>query len=324
MSSPFPPRQDGRLYLTEAGIETEVMYKLGYELPHFAMYPYLDDQQAVADFKAVWRRQIAVAADHGMVPLMAGLDYRASQDWAALLGHDERTLRDYQRRCIAFLRELFEEAADRVPRAYAVGGVGPRGDAYGTGHSMTDGEAEDYHGAQIESLKDAGADMAWAMTFSAISEAIGAIRAAAAAGLPVALSFTLNSDSRLSSGPSLREAIETVDAETGTAASFYGINCSHPLEFEPALDGGSWEKRIRCIRPNASPMEKIALCKLGHLEDGNPRELGHQMAAVAEKMPWMDIFGGCCGTDERHLAEIAKAVRMVKSEQDDLFDDVPV
>jgi len=214
-----------------------------------------------------------------------------------------------QHRSIDFLRDLAREYQAHIEKIYICGTIGPRGDAYSLNHTTTVDEAEEYHSVQLTTLKEAEVDMAWAMTFNNIPEAVGLTRAALSAGLPLALGLTLDSTCKLKSGPTLGEAITEIDRQSDAGPEFYACNCSHPLEFEPAFDGGSWQERLRCIRPNASPMEKIALCKLGHLEDGDPLELGQQMADVARRMPHMDIFGGCCGTDERHLREIANQVR---------------
>ena len=122
--------------------------------------------------------------------------------------------------------------------------------------------------------------------------------------------FTLDETAHLASGPSLREAIETVDAETGEdRPDFYGINCSHPIEFLPALEPGDWTQRIRILRPNAALMDKVSLCRIGHLEEGDPRELGLLLAALARRYPHIDIWGGCCGTWDKHLHQIARDVR---------------
>jgi len=137
-------------------------------------------------------------------------------------------------------------------------------------------------------------------------------RAAQALGQELAVAWSLDSASRLSSGPTLQEAVETVDAAVPGAVSWHSLNCSHPLEFEPALTPGAWLDRLRCIRPNAAAMDKISLCKLGHIEDGDPVELGRQMGEVARRFPRMDIWGGCCGSDHRHLAEIIRNVKAVR------------
>lgn len=306
----FPPRT-GMLWLTEGGVETEALYKHGYELPEFAMYPLLEDPGAAAVLRGMYRRYLDAAAAHGLAALAGGFDYRASPDWARKLGYSEAGLVEVQHRCIDFLRALKAEYADDLPDFVEMGYLGPRGDAYGTGGAITEDEAEDYHAVQLATLKNHDVPLACAMTFNNVPEAIGALRAADAIGIPLAVSFTLTSEARLRSGPSLRQAVEAVLA-ADVRPAFLGINCSHPVEFEPALDGGDWQRHLRWVRPNAAAMDKIALCKLGHLEDGDPLELGRQIGDVARRFPEMDIFGGCCGTDERHLGEIARNVREVR------------
>ena len=181
--------------------------------------------------------------------------------------------------------------------------------------SVTEDGAEEYHSAQLETLAEAGVDVVEAMTFNSVAEAVGVTRAAARVGLPIAVLFTLDGTSRLKSGPTLREAIETVDALTGAdRPSFYGVNCSHPFEFLPALEPGDWFERVRCLRPNAAQADKIALCSLGHLEEGDPVQLGRSMGELARRYPHLDVWGGCCGTWDVHLDEIARNVREARGQ----------
>jgi S-methylmethionine-dependent homocysteine/selenocysteine methylase len=240
---------------------------------------------------------------------MGGLDYRASPDWGTLLGYSREGLKEMQIRCIEFLREVARPYDGQIDEIRIAGVIGPRGDAYALNEAITADAAEDYHAHQLETLKALGVDMAWAATFNNVPEAVGLSRAAAKIGLPVCVAFTLTDTHRLRSGPSLREAIAAVDAETGKHKPVcYGINCSHPLEFEPALEPGDWFRRVRNIRPNAAAMDKISLCKLGHLEDGDPVDLGRRLGDLAARYPHIDMWGGCCGTWERHLGEIARSV----------------
>jgi len=304
----FPSRQEGRMYLSEGGIETEIMYKWGFELPHFAVFPLLDNPDAVSVMRGMYHRYLDVVAKYDMCALMGGLDYRASPDWGDLLGYSPEGLAEANHRAIAFLKELAVEYANDIPDILVQGYVGPRGDAYSTNQTITANEAEDYHSIQLATLKEADVDLVLAITFNNVPESIGVARAAASIDVPIAISLTLDSASKLNSGPGLGEAIQTIDAQTSQLPEFYTINCSHPVEFQPALDSGSWTNRLRGIRPNASKMEKIALCKLGHLEEGDPVELGHLMGELARRYPHMDIWGGCCGTGEVHLNEIAKNI----------------
>ncbi len=306
----FPSQQNDVFYLTEGGQETEIMYRHGYDLPEFAMYPLLQNSTAVADLKQMYARVLDIAAECGFVAMISGLDYRASPDWGEKLGYSRSGLAEALEASIAFLRDVAKPYHGQIDRILIGGSIGPRGDAYSLNRAITAHEAEDYHSFQLEVLKRTNVDFASAMTFNNVPEAVGVSRAAAQVGLPLSMGFVLDSNHRLKSGVSLREAIEAVDIEAGDARpDFYGINCSHPLEFEPALEPGDWISRIRSLRPNASARDKMDLCKIGHLEEGDPIDLGRRMGALAKCFPQIDIFGGCCGTWDKHLREIARNVR---------------
>ena len=307
-SKSFPPQKEGRFYLSEGGSETELMYKYGFELPHFAMFPLLNNTDAVLKLREMFRSYLDVAAKHKTCALMSGLDYRASPDWGELLGYSPEGLAEANLQSIEFLREIANEYTSQIPDILIQGLIGPRGDAYERNESITVNEAEDYHSVQLETLKKADVNIATAMTFNNVPESIGVARAAAKIGVPLGISLSLDSSAKLNSGPSLAEAIGAIDKETDQSPEFYMINCSHPLEFERAIEPGDWIKRVRGVRPNASKMEKIALCQLGHLEEGDPVELGELCGDLATRYPHMDVWGGCCGTWNSHLDEIAKNV----------------
>ncbi len=311
--SSFPAQRDGVLYLTEGGQETEIMYKFGHDLPEFAMFPLLDNPAAMTDLRGMYARVFDAAAEHKFAAMIAGLDYRASPDWGEKLGYSREALADALVQCIAFLREVAKPYEGQVSQILIGGMIGPRGDAYQLNKTITAAEAQDYHSFQLDVLKRAGVDFATAMTFNNVPEAVGVARAAKSAGVPLHVSFTLDSNHQLKAGPALKEAIEAVDAEAGDARpDFYGVNCSHPLEFEPALELNDWMRRVRMLRPNASAKEKIALCQIGHLEEGDPADLGERMGALARRYPHIDIWGGCCGTWDKHLREIGRNVRSAR------------
>ena len=312
--SPLPLMGSGAIFLTEGGSETEIMYRHGFELPEFAMFPLLENRKAAAAMRSMFAQQLDVAAEFGLSFLLSGLDYRASPDWGAKLGYSETALADANIAAIEFLREVASGYRGQIPHLLIGGVIGPRGDAYSLNREITAQGARDYHGVQLETLKRAGVDFACAMTFNNVPESVGVARAAAEIGVPLSISLTLDSTCKLKSGPSLGQAITQIDEQTGPdAPDFYLVNCSHPLEYEPALADGDWMKRLRGVRPNAVKMDKIALCKLGHIEDGDPVELGAQIRALSDRFPHMDVFGGCCGTGHSHLREIAKALGQTKA-----------
>ncbi len=307
--SSLPPMGSGEMFLTEGGSETEIMYRHGFELPEFSMLPLLESPLALSALRDEYSQQLDVAAEFGLSFLLTGLDYRASPDWGSKLGYSPSGLADANIASIELLRDIAKGYEEQIPRLLIGGILGPRGDAYSLNQEITAESAEDYHAVQLETLKRADVDFACALTFNNVAESVGALRAANQTGVPLFVSLTLDRSGRLKSGPTLAEAIVEIDAQAGEAApELYMINCSHPLEYEPALENRDWIKRLRGVRPNASKMEKLALCELGHIEEGDPVELASRLRDLSERYPHMDIFGGCCGTGHKHLREIAKTL----------------
>src|SRR5262249_10507429 len=129
------------------------------------------------------------------------------------------------------------------------GCVGPRGDGYRAEDLMGTAEAERYHAAQVAAFAEAGADLVTALTMTYAEEAIGIVRAACATGLPVVVSFTVETDGRLPSRQTLEAAIAQVDVETDSAAAYFMVNCAHPTHFAGVLEpGAAWVDRIGGVR----------------------------------------------------------------------------
>ena len=306
------PQQTGQLMSTAGGFETWMQYVDGFKLRHFCGFELLNDPRGLACLKDYHRKVVEAAVANGCGMINEGLHYRASRDWGELTGFSREALREINHRGIEFYRDFAREYG-RPDAPMLVGGViGPRGDAYNIGRTPDAAESEDYHSEQVLTFREAGVDQVTAMTFSSVDEAIGVARAAKSAGVPVVISFLLARGGRLKGGETLADAISRVDSATGNAPAYYMINCTHPTEFEPALTSGEWIARLGGFMPNAVAMETLDLCKLGHLEDGDPVELGAQMADLSRRFPHINVWGGCCGTDGRHIAQIARQVREVR------------
>ena len=300
------------LMTTAGGFETWMQYVDGFKLRHFCGFELLDDARGLVCLRDFHRKVVEAAVANGFGVINEGLHYRASRDWGRLIGYDKAALAEINLRGIAFYQDFAREYATPTTPMPVGGAIGPRGDAYNVGRTPDADEAEAYHSEQIETFRKAGADHVTAMTFSSITEAIGLARAAKAAGMPVVISFLVARGGRLKGGETIEAAITAVDAATGAAPVHYMINCTHPTEFEPGLTPGGWMARLGGFMPNAVAMETLDLCQLGHLEDGDPVELGQQMAALARRFPHINVWGGCCGTDGRHIGEITKQVGQVR------------
>jgi homocysteine S-methyltransferase len=302
---PRPPQLDGRLFLTDSGMETSLVFHEGRDLPAFAAFPLLESEGDRAWLLAWFERHMRLAERHGTGFVLDTPTWRANTDWGATLGYDQAALRRINVEAVAFCQDLRDTWKERIDPIVISGCIGPRGDGYRAGRA-TSNEAGAYHRPQIEAFAEAGADQVCAFTMTTIEEATGIVRAAASVGIPVAISFTVETDGRLASGVGLGAAIETVDDVTGGAAAYFMINCAHPTHFAHVLDG-PWVERIAALRANASTMSHAELDEAETLDDGDPDDLGRRYADLRKLLPRLAVLGGCCGTDDRHVAAIAGA-----------------
>jgi S-methylmethionine-dependent homocysteine/selenocysteine methylase len=300
------PQLDGDVFLTDGGIETCLIFHDGLDLPLFAAFDLLKDEAGTEALRRYYRPYLQLARDSGMGFVFESPTWRASADWGERLGYSAEALAAANRKAVALGQELRARAAG-TPVVIS-GCVGPRGDGYSPERLMEADEAEAYHAQQIAVFADTEADMVTAITMTHVGEAAGVARAAAAAGLPVAISFTLETDGRLPTGQTLGGAIEAVDEASGWAPAYYMINCAHPTHFRDVLaDGGPRIRRLRGLRANASCRSHTELDAATDLDDGDPDELGCQYAELRRLLPALSVLGGCCGTDHRYVAAIARA-----------------
>jgi homocysteine S-methyltransferase len=293
-----------RPFITDGGMETTLVFRHGIDLPYFAASELLNDDAGVELLRRYFEPYLALARGHDTGMVLDAPTWRANRDWGAKLGYSSAGLADVNRRAVALVTDIRAAHHDGPPIVVS-GLIGPRGDGYVAGRQMTTAEAERYHSEQIATLAETDVDMVAAMTLTYADEAIGVARAARARDLPVVISFTLETDGRLPSGQPLGEAIDVVDAATEASPAYFMINCAHPAHFEGVLrEGGDWMGRLCGIRANASSKSHGELDEADELDDGDPRELGIQYGKLRTLLPNVWVLGGCCGTDDRHVAEI--------------------
>jgi len=302
------PQLGGDIFLTDGGLETVLIFHDGLDLPYFAAFTLLKDEAGREALRRYYRNYAAIAEERGVGFVLDSATWRASQDWGDKLGYSVDDLAEANRQSIALLQELREAYQSEKTPVVINGAIGPRGDGYDPGEVMTEDQAQAYHTAQIATFHDAGADMVSAITMTNIPEAVGITRAAQAAGIPAVISFTVETDGKLPTGDSLKDAIAAVDAATGNGPAYYMVNCAHPTHFDGVLSAGEpWLERIRGVRANASTLSHAELDEAEELDDGDPVELGGQFHELMARLPNLNVLGGCCGTDHRHIAAIANA-----------------
>jgi homocysteine S-methyltransferase len=288
-------------YVTDGGLETDLIFHHGVELAEFAAFPLLVDPKGRDLLASYYAAYAGIASAAGAGLFLETPTWRANHDWGARLGVGADGLAEANADAVHFVAALAEQYADDVPDVVVAGLVGPRGDGYVAGEPLEPWQARDYHRPQVQVFADEGADLVTALTLTTVGEAVGIVLAAREAGLPVTVGFTVETDGRLPDGTPLRAAVEAVDE--AAPPDWFVVNCAHPSHVTAGLvDAGPWLGRIGGTRVNASALSHAELDAARELDDGDPVALGHDQAGLAALLPDLRVVGGCCGTDARHVA----------------------
>jgi S-methylmethionine-dependent homocysteine/selenocysteine methylase len=299
------PQLGDALFVTDGGIETVLIFNEGIELPDFAAFDLFRRPGGEAALRRYYAAYVRIAMQFRAGMVLESATWRASADWGRKLGYGPAQLAAANRQAIRLLEDIRRE--HRELSTVISGCVGPRGDGYNPTNVMSADEAQAYHREQVAIFSDTAADMVSAITMNYVEEAIGVARAAQEAGMPAAISFTVETDGRLPTGQPLADAMQQVDEATGAYPAYYMLNCAHPEHFEKVLEQ-PWARRIRGLRANASRKSHAELNESTELDSGNPAELGvHYAALKRASLPNLNVVGGCCGTDHRHVQRIAAA-----------------
>jgi S-methylmethionine-dependent homocysteine/selenocysteine methylase len=302
------PQLGGELYLTDGGIETTLIFNEGLELPDFAAFHLLQTPQGAAALKNYFGTYADLSKRFGTGLILESATWRANADWGKRLDYTSESLSEVNLRAIQLLEGIRQEMGTPARPVVISGCLGPRGDGYVPDRAMSAQDAREYHLDQVRTFARSAADMVCAMTMNYVEEALGIVQAAAAEAMPVAISFTVETDGNLPTGQRLGDAIEDIDRRTKSYPIYYMINCAHPTHFSAVLEeGGPWRQRIRGLRANASRQSHAELNDSPELDAGNPAELGKQYAQLKRVLPHLNVVGGCCGTDHRHVEQIAQS-----------------
>jgi len=303
------PQLGRDLFLTDGGLETTLVFEQGLDLPCFAAFPLLQREPGVAQLVRYFERYISIALVQRCGFVLEAPTWRANHDWGARLGYDTESLRDANASAIALLSMLRDRHESETTKIVISGNVGPRGDGYRADMRMGIGEARDYHFEQLATFARTEADMIGAFTMNYAEEAIGITLAARACAMPIAVSFTVETDGRLPSGESLVGAMRRVEDAADGYPAYYMVNCAHPSHFERVLESlGSLRERLRGLRANASCRSHAELDACTQLDSGDPEQLAHEYRLLRQHLPALAVVGGCCGTDHRHVARIGEVL----------------
>lgn len=293
--------------LTDSGFETTLIFHHDIDLPHFASFYLLDKPKYDDVIHKYYKEHLEIAKQYNLGFILESGTWRANKDWGFKLGYSESDLAKINQLAIKQLKSFKDEYIANLPFILISGQIGPAKDGYTITEVMSEVEAQRYHDLQIKAFKTAGADFASALTMGYINEALGIVNSAKENNLPIVISFTVETDGNLPSGESLKEAIEAIDELTDGYPLHYMVNCAHPTHFINQLcDEGDWKLRIKGVRANASCKSHAELDEATELDKGDVLDFGKWHSLLKEKLPNLNVYGGCCGTDVEHVAEICK------------------
>jgi S-methylmethionine-dependent homocysteine/selenocysteine methylase len=308
------PHLSAPLTITDGGLETTLVFQHAIDLPDFAAFPLIDTEPGRGALAAYYEPYLQLGRRLGVAVIVDTPTWRANLDWGARLGYDAIRLAAINRRAVEFVRELATSHLGGSAGYVVDGVVGPRGDGYVVGETMSPPEAAAYHGLQARAFAEAGAAMMTAVTMTYVEEAIGVARAASSVGLPAVISFTVETDGALPSGEPLGMAIGRVDDATDQAPAYYMVNCAHPTHFADQLTpGAEWTSRVKAIRANASRCSHAELDVATELDRGDVADLTGWYERLHAILPDLRVVGGCCGTDHEHVTAIAESLVGVPS-----------
>jgi homocysteine S-methyltransferase len=299
------PQLEMNTFLTDSGLETDLLFNHGFELPSFAAFVLLKDAKGRSAIDEYVRTHAQLAAENDVGIVIETPTWRANSDWAGPLGYDASALAAVNRDAVEMLARVRKERDVDAPPLVISGAIGPRGDGYQPTSVMSAQEAQLYHAEQIETFATTDVDLVSALTLTYVDEAVGVVRAAQAAGVPCVISFTVETDGALPDGTELASAIAAVDDATDSGPAYYMVNCAHPIHFDAAVRASAASGRLRGVRANASRMSHAELDNSEELDEGNPAELAEQFRELRVDVPVVSIIGGCCGTDIRHIEAMA-------------------
>ena len=302
------PQLSGDIYLADGGVETDLIFNHGIEIREFAAHTLLPDPKGRAAMTRYFEGFLDLARQQNTGFVLDTVTWKAHRHWAEKLGATDDELKAANEECVRFIAELRDRFSGNAKPIVLNAVIGPRGDAYRPEAVISMDSAEQYYAQQLGWLAATEIDMVSALTFNQAGEAAGLAQAAKMVGLPAVISFTVETNGALPNGQSLADAIAEVDAATGQYPAYYMVNCAQPDHFGDTLLDAPWARRIRGIRANASRRSHAELDAAPELDAGNPHELAQQYRTLSRRMPWLNVFGGCCGSDLRHVTEIARAI----------------
>lgn len=248
-----------------------------------------------------------IAKDLALPILLLAPTWRVNQERI----HTAGILPQINQDAVRFMRELQKQWHTDTAPVFVGGLIGPKNDCYTPQEALSQSAAETFHTWQVEKLVlGDGVDCILGQTFPAVSEALGAARACEKSTTPYIISFVTDKEGRVLDGTSLSTAISIIDAQTQTLPLGYMVNCVHPSFLLSSASFSNPSSRLIGIMANASSISHNELEGATAVQQDSLDAWSAQMLTL-NKSHGIKILGGCCGTDNTHIARIANGLSLL-------------
>jgi len=303
--------QQYRCILGEGAVIERLRRTEGCELdPWVVNSAFIYDSIKRSVLEEIYRQYLNIGQEFDLPLLLSTPTWRASQERIKQAGYAGRDLNGDNFLFLDGLRQSYGDYADKVT---ICGLMSCRGNAYDPTEALSEHAASQFHAWQAEKLAASGVDFLLAATLPALSEAIGLARALATTGLTYLISFVARPEGTLLDGTPLHTAIETIDSRVSPQPLAYLVNCTHVSFFSSALVKEGLvspivQKRIVGLLANTAALSPEELDESTTLVEESPETFGKAVATLQDEFG-MQILGGCCGTDQRHIRCLAEALK---------------
>lgn len=270
---------------------------------HVAMAKLIYDSHGKAALKNLWQEYIEIARNYRVPFLATTPTRRANRERTEQAGCHSSLIHDN----VEFLRNVQQESGIEM---YVGGLMGCKGDAYTGEDALSENDAHVFHAWQANLFRKAKVDFLYAGIMPTLPEAAGMAQAMADTGLPYIISFTIQKDGKLVDGTTISDAIAYIDDHINVEPTCYMTNCVHPSIVYQALSQpfnqtAFVRNRFWGIQANTSPLSYAELDGSLDLKCSEPVLFADEMLKL-RSISNIKIFGGCCGTNGKHMEQVAR------------------
>lgn len=289
------------------GAVIERLRRGGWELdPHVVNSAFIYDDAKRAAIEAIYRQYLDIGAAFDLPLILSTPTWRASRTRMEAAGYVNRDLNGDNFRLLDKLRRSYGPYARKV---MICGLLSCRGDAYHPEQALGVDEACGFHAWQAGKLAAAGVDFLLGATLPALSEAVGLAAALAATGKPYVISFVVRPEGTLLDGTPLKKAFAEIDGSVRPRPLAFMANCTHASFLASALShpqhsSSMARERLVGLFANTAALTPEELDNSQSLVEETPETFGRSVAALHTEFG-LKVLGGCCGTDDRHIRDLA-------------------